>query len=338
MLSCRFVKAEGFRKSLLEWYRRTARDLPWRRTRDPYRIWVSEVMLQQTRAEVVAAYYERFLARFPNVAALAAAGEDEVFALWAGLGYYSRARNLHRAARRIAAGGGAFPSRYAEIRDLPGAGDYTAAAVASIAFGVPEPALDGNVARVLSRLVEEKGDIKSAAVRARLKKAAGALLDRRRSGDFNQAMMELGATLCVPRKPVCGTCPVARFCRARGNGTARELPLKRNGAGAVRVGLTVLLIERRGRVLVSTTPGRPYWDLPRSEDLPGAVLSGTLGSVRHCIMNLRYAATVARAAIRTVPRGCRWIPRDELAEAPLSTLARKCLRAAGLRAFAEPRP
>lgn len=329
MLSCGFVNAAGFRKSLLAWYGRAARDLPWRRTRDPYRIWVSEVMLQQTRAEVAAAYYERFLARFPGVATLAAAGEDEVFALWAGLGYYSRARNLHRAARRIAAAG-VFPSTYAGIRELPGAGDYTAAAVASIAFGAREPALDGNVARVLARVVEEKGDVKSAAVRARLRDAAAGLLDRRRPGDFNQAMMELGATVCAPRTPDCYACPVARFCRARGNGTERELPVKRNGTAAVRVERTVLIIERRGRLLLARAPRSPYWDLPGPEEAPGAAVAAAVAAVRHSIMNRRYFVTVARGSIRAAPDGCRWVARGELAGMPLSTLARKALRAAGM--------
>lgn len=173
----------------MRWYEGARRDLPWRRTRDPYRIWISEIMLQQTRVAAVVPYYEKFLREFPNAAALARADQDRVLALWSGLGYYSRARNLHSAARQIAAGG-EFPREYESIRALPGVGDYTAAAISSIAFGSPHTAIDGNVRRVVARLAgqDEIGDLPHQ------------LLDRRDPGRWNQAMMELGATLCLPRK------------------------------------------------------------------------------------------------------------------------------------------
>src|SRR5579872_3965323 len=194
--------ARLIRRRLVNWYLRNRRDLPWRRTSDPYRIWVSEVMLQQTRAQAVIPYYEKFLARFPDAASLAAADEAEVLALWSGLGYYSRARNLQRAARRISAAG-VFPRDYDSIRALDGVGDYTAAAVASIAFGLPHAVLDGNVMRVLARLDNDAADISAASTRARLRARAQELLDGRRPGIFNQALMELGATICVPKTPQC---------------------------------------------------------------------------------------------------------------------------------------
>ena len=179
---------------LTEWYRHGHRALPWRATSDPYRIWVSEIMLQQTRAQAAIPYYERFLARFPAVEVLAAASEDEVLSLWAGLGYYTRARNLRRAAREIVTAGG-FPRDYEAIRALPGVGDYTAAAIASIAFGLPYAVIDGNVLRVVARLENDASDIGSPRTRARFREAAQEWLDRRDPGRFNQAMMELGATV-----------------------------------------------------------------------------------------------------------------------------------------------
>src|SRR5580700_932140 len=202
----------GIRRRLLAWYGKHKRDLPWRRTEDPYRIWISEIMLQQTRVAAVIPYYERFLALFPDVSALASAPEQDLLAAWAGLGYYSRARNLQKAARAIVELA-QFPTDYAALRDLPGVGDYTAAAVASIAFGMPHAALDGNVLRVLSRVAAERGDIKSQVVRRRLGALADTLLDRRRPGEFNQAMMELGATVCLPKQPMCVRCPIQLHCQ-----------------------------------------------------------------------------------------------------------------------------
>src|ERR1700730_476619 len=180
----------SFRKQLLACFRQFQRDLPWRRTRDPYRIWISEIMLQQTRVAAVIPYYERFLVRFPDVARLASAPEQELLAAWAGLGYYSRARNLQRAAKKILELG-AFPGDYLSLRDLAGVGEYTAAAIASMAFNLPHAVLDGNAIRVLSRLAAEEGNIGSGAVRKRLGEVADALLDRKRPGEFNQALMEL---------------------------------------------------------------------------------------------------------------------------------------------------
>ncbi|HWB95145.1 MAG TPA: A/G-specific adenine glycosylase, partial [Bryobacteraceae bacterium] len=210
--------AKSFAAALLAWYARSHRDLPWRRTRDPYRIWISEIMLQQTRAQAVIPYYEKFLDRFPTVEALAEAPEHDVLAAWSGLGYYSRARNLQKAAVAITAAGG-FPREYEELRRLPGIGPYTAAAIASIAFGLPHAVLDGNVMRVVARLENDPADIASPKTRARFQQRAQELLDPREAGHFNQAIMELGATLCLPRAPQCLLCPVAGECRALAAGT-----------------------------------------------------------------------------------------------------------------------
>src|SRR3984885_5154286 len=211
----------AIRRSLRKWYGKHKRDLPWRSTADPYRIWISEIMLQQTRVAAVIPYYERFLTLFPDPAALASAPEQKLLAAWAGLGYYSRARNLQKAARAIVQLP-RFPSDYSALLELPGVGDYTAAAVASIAFGRPHAVLDGNVLRVLSRMTADPGNIKSDAVRKKLRALAETLLDRRRPGEFNQALMELGATVCVPKQPLCGDCPVRLHSQARLQGLENQ--------------------------------------------------------------------------------------------------------------------
>ncbi len=213
---------------LLDWYARCGRDLPWRRTRDAYRIWLSEIILQQTRVAQGAGYYERFTERFPDVASLAAADEDEVLKLWQGLGYYSRARNLHAAAREVAGRrGGAFPDTFAGLRSLPGVGDYTAAAVASIAFGRPCAAVDGNVYRVLSRLFDVDEAIDTTAGRRLFAELAEAQLDRAHPGRYNQAIMDFGALQCTPLRPRCGDCPLSERCLALAAGTVGERPVKR---------------------------------------------------------------------------------------------------------------
>ena len=215
------------RAALLAWYRAERRDLPWRRTRDPYAIWVSETMLQQTRVEAVIPYYERFLARFPTVGALATADLDDVLSAWAGLGYYSRARNLKRAAEQVVADhAGCLPAAPDALRELPGIGRYTAGAIASIAFDRPAPIVDGNVARVLARLHGLREPIEQSAVRARLWAEAERLADGPAPGDLNQALMELGARICVPGTPRCDACPVSPFCDARRAGDAASLPVR----------------------------------------------------------------------------------------------------------------
>ena len=318
----------SFGARILRWYDSAKRDLPWRRTQDPYSVWLSEIMLQQTRVAAAVPYFERFLQRFPNVAALAAARESEVLAAWAGLGYYSRARNLHRAAQEIAAGG--FPRDYEAIRALPGIGEYTAAAIASIAFGLPHAVLDGNVIRVLARVSAEEAPVASAAAKERLRALADRLLDRSRPGDYNQALMELGATVCLPRSPRCTECPVATMCEARRQGIAERLPVKAPRVKTVVIELELLLIRRRGRCLMwqrptDSGPMAGFWELPVTAQLSHAYRYEVLRHVRHTIMNRRYVATVIRAEIKRVPRGFVWVAEDGLAALPLSTLARKAL-------------
>jgi A/G-specific adenine glycosylase len=253
-----------FRRRLLSWFSKRQRDLPWRRTRDPYRIWLSEIMLQQTRVAAVIPYYERFLEAFPDVRSLADAKTDDVLATWAGLGYYSRARNLQRAAREIAARPAAdFPRDYDAALDLPGIGRYTAAAVLSIAYGAPHAVLDGNVARVLARIGAVRGDLRVPSRWRKLEASAQELLARRAPGDWNQAMMELGATLCTPRSPRCGLCPVEAWCRARQLGIAENLPTARKKRATLDVTLAAgVFLDSRGRTL-----------LVRQENVDGALFS-----------------------------------------------------------------
>jgi A/G-specific adenine glycosylase len=239
--------------TLLAWFRRHKRDLPWRVSRDPYRIWISEIMLQQTRVAAVIPYYERFLEQFPTVEALAAARIERVLQHWAGLGYYSRARNLHAAARQICEEHRAeFPREHAEALALSGIGGYTAAAVLSIAYDVPLAVLDGNVARVLARLGATRGDLRAPKRWAELSETAQELLAMRAAGDWNQAMMELGATVCTPRAPNCDACPVAKFCKAHELGIADDLPAKRikRATEHVTLAAAVLLDPRKRTLLV----------------------------------------------------------------------------------------
>jgi A/G-specific adenine glycosylase len=317
--------------SLLVWYGQHKRDLPWRRTRDPYAIWLSEIMLQQTRVTATLPYYERFLARFPNVAELAGAGESDLLAYWAGLGYYSRARNMQRAAKTIEAAG-KFPSSYEEIRALPGIGDYTAAAVASIAFNLPHAVVDGNVFRVLSRIYEDPTDIASAGARKHFSLLANRLLDRARPGDFNQALMELGATVCLPRNPQCLLCPLQALCRARESGRQNEFPVKRNAQKQIAEQRTVFWIEQDNRILAwrrrqdaSLMAG--FWELPEQEHLPDLAAGRRLGSFRHGITFHSYSFSVVEAAIPPEHPGCEWLNVQELDTIPVSTIFRKAARA-----------
>jgi len=245
-----------FRKQLLAWFRQYQRDLPWRRTKDPYRIWLSEIMLQQTRVAAVIPYYERFLERFPDMHALAVAPQEDVLRLWSGLGYYSRARNLQRAAQEIVAKhDGAFPRIEKEARALPGIGSYTAAAILSIAYGEKHAVLDGNVARVLARIFAVEGDLREAKRWQSLQKSASALLDRKSPSDWNQAMMELGATLCTPQSPQCLLCPVTQFCQARKLGLADSIPARRKKRATENIVLAAaVLLDPQGRTMLLPPP------------------------------------------------------------------------------------
>lgn len=256
---------------LLGWYETAKRDLPWRHTNDPYRIWVSEVMLQQTRVEAVRGYYARFLQTLPDVQALAAAAEPVYLKLWEGLGYYSRVRNLHRAAVQICEDlGGHFPKTHAELCRLPGIGDYTAGAIASIAFGQCVPAVDGNVLRVVTRLQNDSRPVTDPKVKAALRELVASLVPPDAPGIFNQAMMELGATICVPNgAPRCGACPIRDFCEGFRAGTAAELPQKAAKKPRRVQPRTVFLLQCNGNTALRRRPAKGLlgglWELPAAE-------------------------------------------------------------------------
>lgn len=246
----------GIVRPLLSWYAENARPLPWRMAPDPYRVWVSEIMLQQTRVEAVKPYYERFLAAFPDIRALANAPEDVYLKLWEGLGYYSRVRNMHRFAVQVTERfDGVIPSDRQTLLTLPGIGPYTSGAIASIAYGVPVPAVDGNVLRVVTRLTADGRDIKDGKVKASLEAGVAAIIPPDAPGDFNQSLIELGATVCVPNgEAQCDICPIREFCRACAEGTVEQYPVK--SAGAVRriEDRTVLIVTDGTRVLLDKRP------------------------------------------------------------------------------------
>ncbi|NKB87292.1 MAG: A/G-specific adenine glycosylase [Acidobacteria bacterium] len=342
---------------LLRWYATERRDLPWRRTADPYSILVSELMLQQTRVEVVTPRYQRFLERFPTVAALAEAEVDEVLAEWSGLGYYRRARNLHAAAVAVQ-DMGEFPRSYAGLRELPGVGDYTAAAVAGIAFGAPHVGIDGNVIRVLCRYFAIADDPTRAATRRVLRAAAESLLNGQPPGDVTQALMELGARMCTPRSPTCGECAIRSGCAARADGSQALLPVRKQTkvheaieAAAVIEHDGSYLLTRGQRVGVLTE----MWEFPTIdsrtaepivEETPPAVREERLrayahrlgvepsplraaGTIRHGITNRRitceiYAGngTPTRAAHSDAPE-TGWFTPTEAAQIPLAASARR---------------
>ena len=301
---------------MTRWYDRAKRDLPWRRTRDPYAIWISEVMLQQTRVAAVMPYYERFLRRFPDAAALAQAAEAELLAMWSGLGYYSRARNLQKGARQIVERGG-FPRDYGSLLDLAGIGTYTAAAIASISFGLPHAVVDGNVRRVLARIANDG--------HADAQEIADQLLDRRDPARWNQAIMELGATICVPREPRCGDCPVAAHCAARLAGTQKDLPLKKAKTAPEHLQRTLMVIRRQGRfLLVPSLRVAGFWDLP--EPFPAARSGAVVGEFSHTITHRHYRFTVREATADSTPEDARWHTEKQLDQIPLSTIAKKALK------------
>jgi A/G-specific adenine glycosylase len=335
-------KISRIRRRLLEWFERCQRDLPWRRNRDPYAIWVSEVMLQQTRVAVVVERYQAFMARFPTLLSLALADEEEVLALWSGLGYYRRARMLRKAAQFVVDRyQGNLPQTAEKLRLLPGIGTYTAAAVASIAHGERVAVVDGNVERVLCRMAGWEANA-GAALRRKVEDLAGSLVDPLRPGDFNQALMELGATVCLPRKPQCLACPLAADCKTRGEHRTAPRPpmLSREVAYALSLrrgrrddeAHREVLLERRPASL-SVMPG--LWELPalRETAFPGQELCLTL---RHSIMQVNYYVRIRSVdekdvAALTVDGGRRcWVPLNETAALALTGLTRKALTRAHL--------
>ncbi len=335
------VVAPGLTRSLLLWYRRHRRDLPWRGTNNPYRIWISEVMLQQTTVKTVIPYYRKFLARFPTLRSLARAPLDDVLGAWSGLGYYRRARQLHAAARLILeTHRGRFPRDPDAVRALPGVGRYTAGAVLSIAFGLKEPVLDGNVARVLSRLFLLRGDPRSGPNAKRLWAIARSLVESTAApGDLNQALMELGALICAPAAPECTACPVARRCAARAAGVQESIPARRRLRDPVSVHSSVALVERRGRYLMRRRGGSGLmdglWEFPSLDPMDGRgvrVLSlGRVADLRHSITYRRLRVEVHRARLVSEPRprdGYRWVTPAQARRLPASSLVRKVLDAA----------
>jgi A/G-specific adenine glycosylase len=356
----------AFRKQLLGWFRQFQRDLPWRRTSDPYRIWLSEIMLQQTRVAAAIPYYERFLERFPDVHSLAAAPQEEVLRLWSGLGYYSRARNLQKAAQQILAKhGGQFPEQLEEALALPGIGNYTAAAILSIAFKQKHAVLDGNVARVLARLGAIRGDLREPKRWQELQETAEVLLEPKSPGDWNQAMMELGATLCIPKSPQCLLCPVMQFCEGRKLGIAESLPEKRKKRATVDVTLAAAVFsDKKGQTLLLPPPKysnekvsadhvptlvSKMWHFP-TLSVNGDPAENLLAFLRGLFPNIqiskpqlapaekiRHAVTYRAVTVmpfvidvKNLPRisGAKQVPLGDISGLPISNLTRKVARAA----------
>lgn len=334
--------------ALLTWFDAIKRDLPWRMDRDPYRIWVSEVMLQQTQVKTVVPYYKAFMERFPDVASLASADVEDVLSRWSGLGYYRRARQLHGAASAIVELG-RFPTTAQDLQQLPGIGPYTAAAIASMAFGEVVPVLDGNVERLLCRRAALAADPKRAPVRRQLLEQAAQLLDDQRPGDSNQAMMELGALVCRPQQPACGECPLRRGCKGRTAGPERFPPPRRRRS-VERSSLAVVVAERQGKVLLFKRSSKQVlmpglWELPSvpSSDDRGTVeqsLSATYGGtwkirslgrvVRHSITHRSLRLGVHRgtfSAGRSVAEGpeAAWVDAVARQDLALSSMVEKVL-------------
>jgi len=337
---------------LVSWYREHRRDLPFRRTRDPYAIIVAEVLLQRTRMASGVPYYERFMARFPTVEQLAAAREEEVLKAWEGLGFYGRARNLHRAAKAITAGHrGDVPTNFADLRALPGIGDYTAGAVASIAFGERVPAIDGNAVRVLARVFRLAGDLRRGPARRRLMTIAASLVPASEPGQYNQALMELGATVCHPKAPRCPECPLRTMCGAYINGSPQRYPKTppRQHIPVVRVAFAVAV--RDGKVLLVRRPPTGLlaglWALPGGELPPKgstrttllkvitklgltARLDGVVAPVEHTFSHQRWVGAVYHARVagsQQLPESATWASAEDLRHLPLVPFHRRLLEA-----------
>jgi A/G-specific adenine glycosylase len=338
-----------FATRVVRWQRRHGRhDLPWQGTRDAYRIWLSEVMLQQTQVATVLPYFERFTARFPTVTDLAAAGEDEVLALWSGLGYYARARNLHRAARAVAERfGGDFPTRFEDLVELPGVGRSTAGAIAAFAGGERRAILDGNVRRVLARHADIGGDVGSAATLARLWSEAEARLPRSSIEAYTQGMMDLGAELCGARNPACTECPVAEDCVARREQRVGELPQRRARVAERRRQVAMLVVVSRGEVLLEKRPSSGIWgglwslpEAPAGGD-PGALVRARFGiknasitplaPFEHAFTHFTLEITPWRVGIRKPPaiaaeKGTTWLALSDISGAALPSPVKKLLQ------------
>ncbi len=342
-------KVRRFQRRLLAWYESEKRMLPWRSKPDPYRVWISEIMLQQTQVQTVLPYYQRFLKRFPDLPSLAAGSEREILTLWAGLGYYSRARNLRLAAQKIMRDfEGRFPDTLETLLELPGIGRYTAGAINSIAFSSPQPIVDGNVRRVISRL----HGIQSGAPESFFWAQAEGWVSRKRPSDFNQAIMELGALVCMHHRPACGKCPVRKFCEARRQGIQDQIPARRKSRAPVNIELVLLILERADKLLISAKSAVAY--IPGPYVLPTCILErgnspeitarelarGILGvaapvharaRVRHAITFRRLLVHVFQSSVNDAVRDIgrtdelEWIPRSEIDRFITSALYRKAL-------------
>jgi A/G-specific adenine glycosylase len=340
------VETLALRRSLLAYYREHARDLPWRRTSDPYAIWVSEIMLQQTQVQTVIPRFGQFLRRFPTVAVLAAADETTVCEAWAGLGYYRRARHLHKAARQIVdQHGGKLPDSEAALRTLAGIGAYTAAAIAAIAFAEPVAAVDGNLVRVLARVLTLPGRASDPALVKRVREHAQELVQGKHPGDVNQALMDIGATVCRPTSPLCDDCPIRRHCAAHAAGNATAYPGPKVKAARQSIEIAFAWIEREGGVVLEQRPLDGLW--PGLWELPSAAgpnaktalakrlgqrLGRVIATVTHDLTHRRVQASVYRVD-GAKPSGRLWT--DSLT-APLSALARKAILAVHGRGNARP--
>jgi A/G-specific adenine glycosylase len=348
------AQRQSLRRRLLKWYRDHARDLPWRKSCDPYRVWLSEVMLQQTQVATVREYFEQFVAALPDVRQLAAADERQVLRLWEGMGYYRRARQLHAAAKEIVSQrGGEFPSDVGELMNLPGIGRYTAGAIASIAFGRRAPILEANTSRLFSRLICFQGDPSNADGQRLLWRTSEEILPHKNVAEFNQALMELGSLVCTPAEPRCAECPLSGLCGARARGLQREIPPPKARKEYTELREAAVVLRHRGRVLMRQcgTDERwaGLWDFPRfsleaegplfaADEIAEKVLRQTgircipgplIKRLRHGVTRFRitldcYEATYAGGRARSasgVP--VRWIKRDELEHLPFSTTGRK---------------
>ncbi|MBP3655638.1 MAG: A/G-specific adenine glycosylase [Clostridia bacterium] len=337
------MERENFTRSVLAWYDQGHRDLPWRRTKDPYQIWISEIMLQQTRAETVIGYYERFLARYPDVRSLAQSSQEELLKYWEGLGYYSRARSLHKAAQMICSEyGGELPGDLAQLRALPGIGDYTAGAIASIAFGIPAAAVDGNVERVICRYDALTDEVGTPAMRRAVTQRVQELVPRDRPGAFANAMMEMGARMCTPRNPACLICPVRESCRGLAQGIAASLPNKKKKKAQRVERRAVLLVFCRGRVLLVRREERLLGGLYVFPDLldgrePSALCAhldamgvaaaydGVLGQAKHVFTHIIWEMEIHALeadGMTEIPGGV-WADAQQLAALPLPTAVRR---------------
>jgi A/G-specific adenine glycosylase len=350
------VISSSIGEKLLSWYKLNQRDLPWRRQPSPYAVWVSEIMLQQTRVETVIPYFQRWMERFPNVEILAQASLQDVLSAWEGLGYYSRARNMHKSAQMIVEQyGGSLPDDPQALQSLPGIGRYTAGAIASIAFGRDAPALDGNIRRVLARLFNMSEPARSPAGERRLWELAGEHLPPGRAGDFNQALMDLGAALCTPQAPDCPRCPLSADCAANQLGLQKLLPVMASKAAIPHHTVTAAVIQRDGRVLITQRPSNgllgSLWEFPGGKLQPGENLAACLqreikeelaaeiqvsepfGEYRHAYTHFRVTlhAFLCQLSDGSLPRAVqvqdlRWVKLEELADYPMGKIDRQIAR------------